>query len=280
MLKNPNHTILLNAKATLFLCVALLTACTDLSDKSDILKSNINPISESSWKIGGKIHFEEVGGADYIGLNEINALTKDALKSVLHITKDSGDNNAKILIKRQNDYIQIDHYTEKSRPDVGEEMHATLLYTSPRGFCDSEALKQLCPVLFKNCKDPIAIEDVVKKYQSIIKPDWRFKIEEIKVYENEKNITFSAILSFESHKNIHLGGQYISAGLHLTLVQCFDPTIFNKQTVYQCLEILNQRLKGKLIKISNKNGVADLEFGLSGQPWRIRAGQRIELQTK
>ena len=199
---------------------------------------------------------------------------------LLTITKDSGDNNAKILIKSQNGCTQIDHYTEKSRPDVGEEMHATLLYTSPRGFCDSEALKQVCPVLFKNCKDPIAIEDVVKKYQSIINPDWRFKIEEIKVYENEKNITFSAILSFESHKNIDLGGKHISAGLHLTLVQCFDPTIFNKQTVYQCLEILNQRLKGKLIKISNKNGVADLEFGISGRPWRIRAGKRVELQSE
>ena len=66
----------------------------------------------------------------------------------------------------------------------------------------------------------------------------------------------------------------------MNLVQCFDPTIFNKQAIYQCLEILNQRLKGKLIKISNKNGVADLEFGISGQPWRIRAGKRIELQTK
>ena len=185
MITNLNHTILLHVKTTFFLCVSLLTACTDLSNKPDILKSNINPIAESSWKIGGKIHFEEVSGADYIGLNEINALTKDALKSVLPITKDSGNNNAKILIKRQNDYIQIDHYAEKSKPDVGEEMHATLLYTSPGGFCDSETLKQVCPVLFKNCKDPIAIEDVVKKYQSIIKSDWKFKIEEIKVYENE-----------------------------------------------------------------------------------------------
>lgn len=280
MIKNPNHILLAYTKTTLILSISLLTACTDLSNKSNILKSNINPIAESSWKIGGKIHFEKVSGADYIGLNEINALTKDALKSVLHITKESCGNNAKILLKRQNDYIQIDHYTEKSRPDVGEEMHATLLYTSPRGFCDSETFKQVCPVLFKNCKYPVAIENVVKKYQSIIKPDWRFKIEEIKVYENEKNILFSAILSFESHKNIHLGGKHISAGLHLTLVQCFDPTIFNKQTIYQCLEILNQLLKGKLIDISNKNGVADLEFGISGQPWRIRAGKRMELQTK
>jgi hypothetical protein len=159
-------------------------------------------------------------------------------------------------------------------------MHATLLYTSSRGFCDSETLKQICPVLFKDCQHPIAIEDVNTKYQSIIKPNWIFKIEEVTVYENEKNVTFSAILTFKNHKNIYFDGKPISAGLHLTLIQCFDSSIFNKRTMHQCLDILNQRLKGKFIKIAAKNGVADLEFGMSGQPWRIRAGQKFELRNR
>jgi hypothetical protein len=30
-----------------------------------------------------------------------------------------------------------------------------------------------------------------------------------------------------------------------------------------------------MIKIAEKNSVADLEFGLSGASWRIRAGERV-----
>lgn len=33
-----------------------------------------------------------------------------------------------------------------------------------------------------------------------------------------------------------------------------------------------------MIKIAAKNGVADLEFGISGQPWKIRSGHKIEFK--
>ncbi len=259
----------------LFLATILLSACNHSMHEA---KHDVQTQQDKCWKIGAKIHFEEESGNDYIGLKEINAFTKDALKSVLSITKESCENNAKILLKKDKGGIAIDHYTEKSRPNIGEEMHATLLYTSSRGFCDSETLKQICPVLFKDCHSPIAIEDVNTKYQAIVNPDWKFKIEEIKVYENKKSITFSAILSFEDHKNIYFKDKPISAGLHLTLIQCFEPSIFNKQTIQKCLDTLNHNLKGKFIKIAAKNGVADLEFGMSGQPWRIRSGQKIEFK--
>ncbi len=258
---------MINTRFILFLATVFMSSCNDFKEQQD-----------HGWKIGGKIHFEEKTGDDYIGLQEINALTKDTLKSVLHVTKESCDHNAKILLKRENDGIRIDHYSEKSNPNAGEEMHATLLYTSPRGFCNSETLQQVCPVLFQDCQNPINIESVSNRYHSVIKPHWRFKIEEIKVYENEKSITFSAILSFENQKNIDLDGKSISAGLHLTLIQCFDTSIFNKRTVHQSLDMLNQRFKGKFIKIADKNGMADLEFGISGESWRIRTGQRIELK--
>ena len=82
----------------------------------------------------------------------------------------------------------------------------------------------------------------------------------------------------EDHKNIYFEDKPISAGLHLTLIQCFEPSIFNKQTIQKCLDTLNHNLKGKFIKIAAKNGVADLEFGMSGQSWRIRSGQKIEFK--
>jgi hypothetical protein len=256
---------MINTRLILFVVTVIMSSCNDFQEQQDY-----------GWKIGGKIHFEEENGADYIGLKEINSLTKETLKSVLPIAKESCDHNAKILLKRENDGIQIDHYREKSNPNAGEEMHATLLYTSPRGFCNSETLQQVCPTLFQDCQNPINIESVAQRYHSIIKPHWRFKIEEIKVYENKKSITFSAILSFENHENINLESKPISAGLHLTLIQCFDPSIFNQKTIHQCLDILNRRLKGKFIKIADKKGMADLEFGISGQPWRIRDGKRVD----
>jgi hypothetical protein len=261
----------------LFLATVLLAACNNLTDKNNHQRLS-KPDNE--WKIGAKIHFEEESGNDYIGLKEINAFTKDALKSVLSITKESGDSNAKILLKMENDNIIIDHYAEKSRPNVGEEMHATLLYTSPRGFHFSETLKQVCNALFENCETPTDIETVSIRYSAIIKPHWRFKISEIVVTKNDKGPSFiMAKLVFNNHEIIYLGDKPISAGLHMTLVNCEDSSILSDPMVIDKLtKKLNKGLKSKFIKISAKNGVVDLEFGMSGQPWRIRSGQKIEFK--
>jgi hypothetical protein len=261
----------------LFLATVLLSACNLSTDKNN---HQLLTQQDNGWKIGAKIHFEEESGNDYIGLKQINALTKDALKSILHITKESGDNNAKILLKRENGDIQIDHYAEKSRPNVGEEMHATLLYTSPRGFHSSETLEQVCNVLFENCETPTDIETVSSRYSAIIKPYWRFKISEIVITKNDKGPLFiMAKLFFNNHENIYLKGKPISAGLHMTLVNCEDSSILSDPMVVDKLtKKLSKGLKGKFIKIAAKNGVADLEFGMSGQPWRIRSGQKIEFK--
>ena len=260
----------------LFLSTVLLAACNHSTMQNT---HQFLPQQDKGWKIGAKIHFEVESGHDYIGLKEINALTIDALKSVLHIAKESGDNNAKILLKRENDNIIIDHYTEKSRPNVGEEMHATLLYTSPRGFHSSETLEQVCNVLFKNCETPKDVESVSAKYNAIIKPSWRFKISEIVVTKNDKSPSFiMAKLVFNNHENIYLGDKPISAGLHMTLVNCEDSSILEDPVIVDKLtKKLNEDLKGKFIKIAVKNGVADLEFGMSGEAWRVRAGQKIPI---
>lgn len=235
---------------------------------------------DSEWRMGAKIHFEEESGNDYIGLKAINALTKDALKSVLSITKDSGDHNAKILLKRENSGIHIHHYAEKSSPHMGEEMHATLLYTRPRGFHSSETLTQVCSTLFMHCSEAPDIKVVSAKYVDIIKPSWRFEISEIVMTKNDKGPSFiTAKLLFHHDENIYLGDKPISAGLHLTLVNCEDPSILSDSTkVDKLIKKLEECLKGKFIKIAAKNGVADLEFGMSGQRERIRAGQKIEFK--
>lgn len=213
----------------LFLATVLLAACNHSTNKNNH-RCSLKP--DNCWKIGAKIHFEEDSGNDYIGLKEINVLIKDALKSVLHIAKESGDNNAKILLKRENGDVQIDHYTEKSRPNVGEEMHATLLYTSPRGFHSSETLAQVCNILFENCEIPIDIENVSTRYSAIIKSYWRFKISEIVVTRNDKGPSFiMAKLLFNDRDNIYLGDKPISAGLHMTLVNCEDSSILSDPMV-------------------------------------------------
>lgn len=157
-------------------------------------------------------------------------------------------------------------------------MHTTLLYTSPRGFNPSETLRQVCHVLFKNCQNPIDIKIVSDRYSAIIKPSWRFKISQIVITKNDKGPSFiMAKLLFDNHESIHLSDESISAGLHMALVNCEDPSILEDPVIVERLtKKLNERLKGKFIKIADKNGIADLEFGASGQPWRIRAGKMIE----
>lgn len=233
---------------------------------------------DNKWKIGAKIHFEDESGNHYIGLREINALTRQALKSVFPILYESGDKNAKLFLKKENGDLIINHFTEKSRPNFGEEMHATLLYTTPRGFRSSETLKQVCDALFKNCDRAPDIATVSARYSAIIKPNWRFKISEIILVKNDKGPSFiMANLLHNNHNTIDLGQIPISAGLHLTLVNCEDSNIFADSSKMDFLiESLNNNLQGKYLKVALRNGEADLEFGISGQPWRLRAGKRID----
>ncbi len=262
-------------KCTLILIISLLFTC---PHTADLMAYPASLQQEMDWKIGAKIHFEEETDNDYIGLKEINYATKNILKKTFHIKIDSCEENAKILLKKENGDIKIDHYTEKMNPYVGEEMHNTLLYTTARGFCQSETFKQVYPYLFEDCTKPLSIEDVANKYSLIIDPNWRFKIFKIVAHKYQNSTTFSAQLLFNDKENIYFNSNPISAGLHMTLIQCQDPSIFeNDILIDQILEYLNQHLQGKLIKIAPKNGIADLEFGISGTTWRIRAGQKIEL---
>lgn len=228
------------------------------------------------WRIGGKIHFEEDNGPDYIGLKEINKVVRDQLKKIVSINADVCSTNAKILLKREAEGIQITHFKEKSRPGTGEEMHATLLYTQPRGFHSSETLRQVCENLFERCDSPPSIENVVTKYSSIIKPDWKFKISEVVLTTSITGTSFiMANLLFEGHECIFMDNKPISAGLHMTLVN-FDNSLLPSDEINRLVKEINLAIKDKMIKVSSRNGIPDLEFGLSGSSWRIRAGEHTQ----
>ncbi|MDP1975448.1 MAG: hypothetical protein Q8K37_05700 [Alphaproteobacteria bacterium] len=270
-------------KNVLFFSVGLLMICSILAEAINLPKDTDKQITkklDADWLVGAKIHFAEDNGADYLGIKEINKIAKTILKSLLNIHEDSGSDNAKILLKKEGDKIKMTHYEEKSIPGIGEEMHASLLYTGPRGFHDSETLHQVCNVLFKNCQSPPNIESVAKEYSDIIKSDWKFQLSKIVLTKSDNGPSFiMAKLLWDGRENIYKSDKPISAGLHMTLVNCADSSILQDSTISnQLIEKLNAALKGKMIKMASKNGVVDLEFGKSGMPWRIRAGEKIEIK--
>lgn len=232
-------------------------------------------INDIEWRIGGKIHFEEEGGSNYIGIKEINRLVKNSIKKHFNIDDDTCAENAKIQLKTTVNGIQMTHFEEKSRPEVGEEMHATLLYTQSRGFYDSETLIQVYDNIFEPCDIGPTIESVALRYSSIIKPEWELEISEAVLTSGANGSSSFVMLTllFDGQERLFHGGKPISAGLHMTLINFVDSILIPNETLRSVAKEINQALKGKKIKIAQKNGVADLEFGISGSSWRIRASE-------
>lgn len=260
----------------LLLIFSLLIGLSALAESTNDFPNEGNK-DDPKWRIGGKIHFEEESGPDYIGIKDINKIVRIALKKTVPIDNDVCTENAKILLKKDGNEIQITHFEEKSRPGIGEEMHATLLYTQSRGFCSSETLKQVCESLFERCDFPPTIENVATKYSAIIKPEWKFKISEVILTKSPSGTSFIiAILLYEDHERIFKDNKPISAGLHMTLVTFDEPILAFNEITDPLINEINLAIKDRIIKIANKNGVADLEFGISGSSWRLRAGERIQ----
>lgn len=131
-----------------FVLSLLLSSAVLAEAASSLSKGSKQVINHDiAWQIGGKIHFEEESGSDYIGTKQINQLLKNQLNNLINIKTDLCSSNAKIMLKKERNEIIMTHYEEECRPGIGEEMHATLLYIQPREFCESETLKQVCPNL-------------------------------------------------------------------------------------------------------------------------------------
>ncbi len=231
----------------------------------------------NEWKIGGKIHFEEQSSVDYIGTLELNKLTREILKEFFDIKSDTCANNAKVLIKKENGNFFIKHYEERSKPGVGEEMHATLLYTSKRSDDGHETLKDVCNNLAINdktlsCGKAPTIEQVAKAYQKLIKPNWKFEISDV-VFITSKtaNVIIAKLLFNGRDEILNKEGKPVSGGfLHMTLLNIDSSVVSEKEKINQVVIKLKKNLSGKMVKIGNKNGQADLEFGMSGSKNRLR----------
>jgi hypothetical protein len=233
--------------------------------------------SSKDWKIGGKIHFEEQSSADYIGTLEINELTRATIKDFFDIKSDSCAHNAKVLIKKDNDKIVITHREEKSKPGIGEEMHATLIYTSKRVDDEHDTLRDIYDNLMEvdgnlPSEQPPTVEQVANAYQKIIKPDWKLLISDVEFISGKTGSGIIAKLRFNGQKELlNEKGKPISSGyLHLTLAMVDPSAISERDKINHVVLELRKKLSGNMIKIGNKNGLADLEFGVSGSKDRIR----------
>jgi len=234
-------------------------------------------LSENSWQIGGKIHFEEKSGVDYIGTVELNKIAKESVKEHFNIVSDSCTYNAKLLLKKEKDGFVVKHYEEKSRPGVGEEMHATLLYSEKRFDDGHETLLAVCNNLTQvdkslSCTDAPTVEQVAAGYQKIIKPGWKFKISDVMFKVEKAGFTIFANLLFKDKDEIlnESGNPVSGRFLHITLVNVDQSVVLDKLKIDQLVLKLRKKLRGKMVKISNINGQADLEFGVSGSSDRTR----------
>lgn len=167
------------------------------------------------------------------------------IKEIKTTESDECADNAKISLKNERQTIHITHYEENSKPGIGEELHATFLYTRPRGFCDSETLQQNCSHLFPSSPLP-SIEQVAEVYRSIIQQEWKFQIAEISLGNREKGpFCLFATLLFEGQERIFKEDKAVSAGLHMTLVNFTDRSIFTEYELDQLIKNLNEAFQGK-----------------------------------
>lgn len=234
-----------------------------------------NPSNE--WKIGGMIHFEEQSSTDYIGTAIINKLTRNTIKKSFDIQVDSCANNAKALLKKENGLIILTHREERSKPGIGEEMHATLLYTSKRVENGHETLYDVYNNL-RQIDESLpqdqapTLEQIANAYQKIIKPDWKLQISDVQLISNNTESFIIANLELNHQDEIQNNqGNPISGNfLHLTLAMIDSSMTQEMKKIQLVVSDLKNILLGKMVKIGNKNGYADLEFGISGSSARIR----------
>lgn len=234
-------------------------------------------LDEKAWKIGGKIHFEEQDGPDYLGTTTLNKETRDVLRDMFHVDKKNEycANNAKVLFKKEtDDKFVIGQYEEKRNLGVGEEMHATLLYTSKRGLDGHETLKDIYLNLVEVDESlprdaAPTVKQIAEAYQKIISPDWKFVISDVVFFKGKTGNAIVAKLIFDGKEGIVNKKRNPVSGnfLHITLANVDSSALLKKEDEVEldkATTILKEKLTGKIVKIANKHGQADLEFGQTG----------------
>ncbi len=253
--------------------VSLLFAISACCGYAEIQAEN----PSKDWMIGGKIHFEEQSSADYIGTIKINELTRNAIKDFFDVQIDSCAHNAKALLKKENNQVILTHREERSKPGIGEEMHATLLYTSKRVENGHETLRDI----YENLRDADAslpqdraptVEQIANAYQKIIKPDWKFQVVDVVFISGKTGSGIVAKLQLDGQDEIsnNQGNPISGSFLHVSLAMIDASMTSEMEKIQLVASALKDNLSGKMVKIGNRNGLADLEFGISGSADRIR----------
>ena len=235
---------------------------------------------DGRWKIGGKIHFEEHSSPGCIGAIEVNRITRESLKENFPVTADSCAPNAKPLLRKEQDSFVISHYEEKSRPGIGEEMHATLLYTSKRAVDAHETLVDIYENLLEVDEtlprnQPPTVEQVANAYQKIISTNMELEIFDVEFVIGKTGSGIVAKLLVQGRGEIlNAHGRPVSGNfLHTTLVIVDTSAVNETEKISRVTSMLQEKLIGKRLRIGNRSGQADLEFGLSGSSQRVRPGQ-------
>ena len=116
------------------------------------------------------------------------------------------------------------------------------------------------------------VEQVANAYQKIIKPDWKFQISDVQLISNNTGSFIIAKLELNGQDEIQNNQERPISGslLHLTLAMVDSSMTQEMGKIQLVVSEIKEALAGKMVKIGNKNGYADLEFGVSGSSDRIR----------
>ena len=114
------------------------------------------------------------------------------------------------------------------------------------------------------------MQQIAQAYQKIIKPDWRFVINDVVLF---KEATGGGVISAQLLLNgkeeiLNQKGHPVSGNfLHLTLASLHPSalsTVEDEASIDRVVLILKEALRGKSVKIADVNGQADIELGVSG----------------
>ena len=239
------------------------------------------------------MHFERRDGTGYLGLETLNSETVISLEEIFKVDKKNIHcaSDAKVLLKFEDKFI-ISQYEEKSCPGKGEEMHATLLYTNRRDLTGNghEILSDVYKYLRES--DPSlsaeqvpTVAQISNVYQKAINLEQKFVISDVVFLKGTTGSGIIAKLLCNGKDYItDIKGNPISGGfLHISLV-IISPSVSMTEEVdkmiNQVVEILKKKLIDKSVKITQVDGLIDLEFGVTGSKPEERIRPVMAIQNK
>ncbi len=116
------------------------------------------------------------------------------------------------------------------------------------------------------------LRQISEAYQKIISPEWKFKISDVIFIRGKTGNCIIAKVLFKGRDEIaNEKGNPVSGGfLHVSLVNIDSSAVIEEEKISSVVSKLKEKFSGKMIKIAERHGRPDLEFGISGSKDRIR----------